>query len=522
MTKSILLLCIVFSSTLAQAGPLARDRDPVVMSGAPLSALTGMAVDRIAAFRYQNGWQQIPVQIDEKKWVDYGTVNNRAPVGYGTMAYTDSGTYVGADNDLTFDSNDEIVVMTRDAGSQAPGWIHSPAGAASAGVEVAITDPLTNDKGYIYLFGSDGSLDPAAGQDLISYTFFLLGGRTYIPNYNLLDGPNPEDSQIVSPYYHTRFNERWRCDQLNVYAGDASGVDILDRHKNMFAPGDCARTENTFCSGPGAFFTNKDGPIRAIRSYMGANSGPYTQREHFFYEQRQDAITYLRVHQIGGVMDVYDYSPESAGMIYYNNLNTGGAMVNGVPDAITPGAITWEMVTGVQGSLIIAQILQTNISPFAYTSYYSDDTTPTATQCTGDAYEYATSGLWVNQAIPNTDPTRGAYSLLSVGRIVYYEPPGQTATTAATRSQWARNPLAFAAQPYPRMAPGDSDGDGNVDSNDLTAFRGCMTGPEVAPTNPACIIFDLDGDIDVDQADFGLFQRCLSGESTPANPNCTN
>jgi hypothetical protein len=281
MHKTIMLLLGVSSITLAQTSPLARDRDPVVMSGTQLGALTGMAVERIVAFRYQNGWQQIPVQVDERKWVDYGTVNNRAPVGQGTTAYADSGTYVGADNDPTFDSNDEIIVMTRDAGLQAPDWLHSPAGAASTGVEIAITDPLTGSKGYIYLFDSDGTLDPAAGQDLISYTFFLLGGRTYIPNYNLLDGPNPENSEVISTYYRTRFNERWRCDELNVYAGGASGADILDRHKNMFAPDNCVRTEDTFCSGPGAFFTNKDGPIRAIRSYMGANSGPYTQREHF-------------------------------------------------------------------------------------------------------------------------------------------------------------------------------------------------------------------------------------------------
>ena len=59
--------------------------------------------------------------------------------------------------------------------------------------------------------------------------------------------------------------------------------DILDRHKNLFAPGNCGRSENTFSDGAGAIIVNKNGPVRAIRSYIGANSGTYTHREHLFY-----------------------------------------------------------------------------------------------------------------------------------------------------------------------------------------------------------------------------------------------
>jgi hypothetical protein len=44
--------------------------------------------------------------------------------------------------------------------------------------------------------------------------------------------------------------------------------------------GECGRSEQTFTMGPGAMVANKSGPVRAIRSYMGANSGGHTHREH--------------------------------------------------------------------------------------------------------------------------------------------------------------------------------------------------------------------------------------------------
>ncbi len=33
--------------------------------------------------------------------------------------------------------------------------------------------------------------------------------------------------------------------------------------------------------------------MRAIRSYIGVNSGPNTQREHIFYEQRGGRVMYF-------------------------------------------------------------------------------------------------------------------------------------------------------------------------------------------------------------------------------------
>ncbi len=131
----------------------------------------------------------------------------------------------------------------------------------------------------------------------MKYTFKTLGGA-YKTKYKFAAGPNPEDSLVTAPYHQHHFSDRWASDRLNVTAPGSSGVDILDRHKAMFGPGVCGRSEDTFNAGEGAFITNTGGPVRAIRSYVGANSGPNTQREHVFYDRREDIRTNLRVHTI--------------------------------------------------------------------------------------------------------------------------------------------------------------------------------------------------------------------------------
>ena len=55
------------------------------------------------------------------------------------------------------------------------------------------------------------------------------------------------------------------------------------------------------------------------------------------------------------------------------------------------------------------QRVSTNIPGIVsnFSAYYSDDTTPIETQCTGDAYEYGASGSTVDQNMPDTDPVSG-------------------------------------------------------------------------------------------------------------------
>jgi hypothetical protein len=161
---------------------------------------------------------------------------------------------------------------------------------------------------------------------------------------------------------------------------------------------------------------------------MGANSGPFTEREHVFYERRQDIATFLRVHPIGGGMDLFDYSPAASGMTYRHEFAPGGVTVDGVPDSPTAGPITWETIDGPQGGLSMSHEVSTDIAGWTTSSYYFDKQNPgggVERQCTGDNTAYGISGPWINHGVPNTDPTLGPANQVRTTRHIYYEAPGQ-------------------------------------------------------------------------------------------------
>ena len=300
------------TSFAAATSTLNRPADPVVLTGANVPTLTGNAPGSSVAFRYLNGWQQIPVQVDERANVDLGTVYNTTPQGYVVLSYTDPNTFTGADPNPALDSDDEVVFMAKDAGGNPTSFLEPSGVVPGSGVEVAITDPLdATASGYVYLFRHNGTLSPGAGKQYVSYQFNLLSGN-YRTTYKTTQGPNPENSVITSSFYKHHFADRWVDDKLRIYVGGTTGVNILDRHKNLFGPGDCRRSEDKFSLGEGAFVVNKSGPVRAIRSYLGAVSRPVTQREHYFYERRHDITTFLRVHEISGITDFFDYTPAAS------------------------------------------------------------------------------------------------------------------------------------------------------------------------------------------------------------------
>ena len=70
----------------------------------------------------------------------------------------------------------------------------------------------------------------------------------------------------------------------------------------QFLPYYCGRSMKTFTKGPTAFIANKDGPVRALRSWVGANSGMLTQRDLVMYEQRTDETTFFRVHTVPSML----------------------------------------------------------------------------------------------------------------------------------------------------------------------------------------------------------------------------
>ena len=422
---------------------LNRPEDPVVLTGAQVASLADVSAGDVVAFRWVNGWDQVPVQVDERKTVDFGTVYNSTAMGFVTTVYADPGTFTGADGNADVDANDEVAFMAKDVGPEAPVDAAEPAGVvAGSGVKVKVRSTLgsTTRDAWVYLFERSGGLSPGAGESYVNYDFRLLSGA-YKTTYKLQDGPNPENTTVTTPFYVDHFSDRWLNDQLKVKAGNASEVDIIDRHKSLLGPGNCGRSEDTFDDAEGAFIANRAGPVRAIRSYIGANSGPLTQREHIFYEQRQEIRTFLRVHGgIPGPIDFFDYSPAAVGMTYRNSVNSGGVRIDGTPDTVAAGQLGWESVDGPQGGLSIAHAVSTDIADLVFSSFYFDDSTPgggAETQCTGDTQAIGQSGPWVRaSSLPNTDPRTAGFKSLTSIRTIYFEEPGK-ANGAARAAQAA-------------------------------------------------------------------------------------
>jgi len=452
------------AAVAAATGVPGRGSEPVVLEGADVPRLLGVDPDEVVAFSYGNDWEQLPVQVDERAVVDYGVVRQIGD-GYDHEAYTDPGTFAGPDPDPGVDADDEIAFMAKDAGSEAAAE-PDPAGVEPrTRTRVEISDPLAPASEHIvYLFRSDGSLDPAAGRSYVDYDFALDSGA-YKSTYDFngvanveADAPpaNPESSSVTTSAYTQSLLSRWVTDGLTLRTGAGPGPDILDGDKAQVARG-CGRSELTFSRGGGGFIANIAGPVRAIRSQIGANSGTYTQRDDIFYERRQDTVTSLRVHAgISQISQFRDYSTNAIGMTYRNSAHPAGVTIDGVPDAgipVPPGSTTlqpaaeWEQLTGATGSIVTTTRIDTNLPDYTPGSFYRDQgSSPTFGQCGGyaDHLSYGTSGNELTSSGANTDPTLGSAYRLTATRTTYFDPPDGDAADAARRADQVDAPLEAA------------------------------------------------------------------------------
>lgn len=471
------LVAVVAGASLAacDAGnTVGRPSGALVLTGAQVPGLVGAAPTSVVAFRHtlvddEPVWVQIPVQVDQRKVVGFGsqpannttagvtgTVYGSGSSGTTALQYADPDTFVGADPDPNLDADDEVVFMVADGGGKArPDDHSSPAGVVpGSGVAVQFDDPNATDaRGWVYLFRSAGSLDPSAGQDYVDYDFDLTSGD-YKTTYKRADGPNPETSRVVTPTYRIDFTDRWYETSWKVLASGASGADILDGHKNQFDLSTCGRSNATFADAEGAFVANIDGPVRAIRSYVGANSGPRTQRTHLMYRNHEEVVTDLRVHAIPAMMDFVDYSAAAVGMTYRSSTTPGGVPIDGVADAVSTALPTWEAVSGSQGMVLSHSEFTSSVAGIAAETrqFYRDAVTPTETQCWGDSSFYGASGGHIQTAIPNTDPNTTPFATLQGRRSTWFGPSlADPSAITALASKWAADqttPLVVAVSTY--------------------------------------------------------------------------
>ncbi|MEJ7726374.1 MAG: hypothetical protein WKH47_05085 [Actinomycetes bacterium] len=198
----------------------------------------------------------------------------------------------------------------------------------------------------------------------------------------------------------------------------------------------------------GAFIANKVGPVRAIRSYVAFNSGLITQRDHFFYDQREVETTYLRVHAVPGAMSFLDFGQAARGMTY--TAQRSGSVpplseaINGsTARPLDLPALEWDMVSGSEQGTIVrsTRVDASKVEPpdepplngegVIVRSYYEDDDSTPTDRCNDEVDEdgrplppddadgdaLGSSGVWVQPApsalggapvdyLPCTDPLR--------------------------------------------------------------------------------------------------------------------
>jgi hypothetical protein len=425
---------------------IGRTADPIVIRGESLPQFLQTNPSNIVLFYFDGKWKQAPVQIDDRVIADFYDIYNGTRVSPGVTEefFADENTLTGPDTDPLFDENDQLVFMATDSGLARPQDSLPPGVNSSTGYEVIITDPLApDDIGYAYLFVAAETLDQSAGKTYGQYSYRLDAG-TYPGDYNFGNGLNHEDSWFTSEFYRRHFSYRWVTDGLEIFIGKSSGASLIEMYNVQFSPLICTRSVMVFSNGEGAMITNRSGPVRSIRSYMGAKSGPLTQREHLFYPRREEVTTFLRVHEIPNIMVLNDFNSAVEGLTYYNSLNREGVAIDGVPDEPVLGNLEWEMTVGPAGAMTVVNIIETDIYPLEVTSYYQDESPSPLPMCTGDDTAWGLSGTWIISPMPDTDPRHSeCENYLRQIAVIYYDGPDADVEKAEQYNAWVRNPLSI-------------------------------------------------------------------------------
>jgi hypothetical protein len=378
---------------------LARQHDPVVITGGLLSDLTGTPLHDVFVYAYRGtALAQIPFQIDERDG---------------------SGTYVPVE-DGHLDDNDELVFMAMDGG----GWVDNPSldvGSASITPTyvITLTDPLSNTYAWAYVFHS-GDITYSVTADYVSYD----------------DG----NDRVVSPGRYSFGFSTTHAFRNYLTLGDSS-VDLLDRDKLRVAGmitifPVSADEEDVAKRGVHAI----DGPVRVTRVSTAAleveMAGTLVTSTATLFAYRSLAVQLAPIEIPGGLVQItyqrtsMDWNERAVGMVYYDANNPAGVTVDGITDTIiTTPPTRWTQVTGVTGTVVNVSQIPSGLGG-TQSTYYKDDADFDAGD-TGDRRSYGDAGLQVY------DPNPGSYTVL--GQTYFLTEA--TANVGATYAGYYDNPL---------------------------------------------------------------------------------
>lgn len=389
MSILVTLPILVVADNTAASRTLDRDLEPVVVTGAAISAFFGVPTDQLFVYAYRSGtWTQIPAQVDE---------------------VTATGTYTDTE-DGRLDDNDEVVFMVKDLGDQAPADLQGADGFPNvvSWYEMEVTDPISpTHKGWAYLVHSS-TLTPTFTADYVGFDLFLhrINGATYHLGYAT---PRP-----------------W-MDYLTL--GD-SIVDILDRApKNRLCFGDSCLNESFSPRLQDDLI--KDGPVRLI-----VRAG----RVLAYGSMASWTVPVPDTLGASSIRFSTDFNAAASGSIFYNAVVPEGVTVDGITDTVPsePFSPWWQLSTDA-GTLI--QVADTSSIGGTQYNYYVDDS-KLDWRDTGDKRRYGDTGVYVVEPNPSFTYTFTIYFL-----------DGAQPNLGETYAAYFSRPLSVTAKLYQRELP---------------------------------------------------------------------
>ncbi len=390
-------LGMVFSQhVLAQQKSLTRQYDPIIASVGRLLPLANDSIGIYTAYGFINGeFKRSRFQIDE--------LNAR-----GELEVKDG----------IADDNDEAIFMPGGVGDRAPTdkWVD---GSDNTRIELEVTDPINNEKGWLYLF--QHVKNPPALASHIRYTA----------------DPNARGADMVEgeSYSEGHENTGWFTD-IRIKAPFGNGQDILDRLK--------VRVQGTFVIfGVPVPLTLKEdalqfvsvsfsgGAVRGFReislniSVAGQNLPATFSTQYLPYSTvfgaKNATIPVVSGLTVTEIRQSVDFSANASGMTFSNAFNRNGFPVDGTPDSpvgtildrsnTNPAdSLNWFMVKGSPGAFLV--LLSVPVLGAQRTLYYKDNSANDNND-TGDLKSYGDSGLLVTS-------TANITGSLSFNSTTYY------------------------------------------------------------------------------------------------------
>ncbi|MCX6357970.1 MAG: hypothetical protein NT045_08890 [Candidatus Aureabacteria bacterium] len=341
MAIAAILAAMAAVSAWAEQKTIARQSDPVVVTGETLKTLRTTPLSQIALYSARGGtFSRVPSQIDERD-------------GDGVIAVeTPDGTPLHPD-DNRWDDNDDLVFMARDLGDRVER--DALPGGHAAAVEIECTDPVSGAKGWAYCLAFRDRVRDGPGR----YVNYDLA-KDYVTADCYELGYTP--GQMKS-YFSTLILK----DNDGVHSAN-----ILDRYKfrvrmNLFfSLITISRNEDDMRS---VLVGYKDGPIRAIRRCTNSMylkfgiRSPSSVVDNYYYRDSIEWPTLIKlpfnVSTIASeafLVTGCDWNPQAEGMRFLNSCNTTPVLVDGVMSEeekrLDKQPYLWSAIVGSQGSLI--------------------------------------------------------------------------------------------------------------------------------------------------------------------------